>query len=365
METLSYQAIFGDWSATINLKYTLSYNASNNQTTVTFANCTVAYSSAIGHESNSSTAITVQAKDNTNSSKTLTLITKLEGSDAGGGTKTFTATPNPAAITVNHAAGAGAKAVSISAHTNISVVPYNNMSRENVGGDGSASGTSAVAYTLTKKQGSGTSLSVTVYSSPFRSAGAAVSNNGTIYAGETLKVSFSAQTGYQDPKCTVSGVGSVSSGATFSVSGDTTITTSAAKTPYTLSFCVGNGAALVVTRDGSALASGDTIYYGDSLNISFSALTGYEVKSAVLNGVEITSPYTHEVTGSVDINIVTALLSSAWIYVNGAFKRYFINIYIQGAWRRCREKIFSGGGTEQQAICGQALCGTIKCGGDT
>lgn len=239
------------------------------------------------------------------------------------------------------------------------------MSRENVDGDGSASGTSAVAYTLTKKQGSGTSLSVTIASSSFRSAGAAVSNNGTIYAGETLRVSFSAQTGYQNPKCTVSGVGSVSSGATFSVSSDTTITTSAAKTPYTLSFRVGNGAALVVTRNGSALASGDTIYYGDSLNISFSAQPGYEVKSAILNGSEITSPYTHEVTGSVDLTIVTALLSSVWIYVNGTFKRYFINIFIQGAWRRCREKIFPGGGMEQQAICGQALCGTIKCGGDT
>ena len=118
-------------------------------------------------------------------------------------------------------------------------------------------------------------------------------------------------------------------------------------------------------RSGEALSDGATIYYGDSLNISFSAQTGYEVKSAVLNGDEITSPYTHQVAGSVDLIIVTALLSSAWICINGVFRRYFINIYIQGAWRRCREKIFPGGGTGQQAICGQALCGTIKCGGDT
>lgn len=364
METLSYRAILGDWSATINLKYTLSYNASNNQTTVTFSNCTVAYSSAIGKESNSSTEITVQAQDNPKSVKTVTLSTRLEGSDAGGGTKTFTATPNPAAITVNHADGAGTKAVSISAHTNISVVPYNNMGRENVGGDGSASRTSAVAYTLTKKQGSGTSLSVTVHSSPFRSAGENISNGRMIFAGEKLMTVFSAQAGYHNVQCNVSGVGAINSGGTFTVSGDTTITTSAIKVPYTLSYQVGKGVVLTIIRNGAALSSDDTIYYGDSLNISFSTLTGYEVKSAVLNGVEITSPYTHEVTGSVDITIVTALLSSVWIYVNGAFKRYFINIYIQGAWRRYREKIFPGGGTEQQAICGQALCGTIKCGGD-
>lgn len=154
------------------------------------------------------------------------------------------------------------------------------------------------------------------------------------------------------------------SGSSLVYAGGSGAVSETSATAYTLSYQVGKGVVLTITRNGAALSSGDTIYYGDSLNISFSALTGYEVKSAVLNGVEITSPYTHEVTGSVDINIVTALLSSAWIYVNGTFKRYFINIYIQGAWRRYREKIFPGGGTEQQAICGQALCGTIKCGGD-
>lgn len=365
METLSYQAIFGDWSATINLKYTLSYDAGKNQTTVTFVDCTVAYSSAIGYESNSSTAITVQAKDNTKSSKTLTLSTKLEGSDAGGGTKTFTATPNPASITVDHADGTGAKAVSISAHTNISVVPYNNMSRENVGGDGSASGTSAVAYTLTKKQGSGTSLSVTVYSSPFRSAGENISNGGMIFAGEKLMAVFSAQAGYQNVQCKVSGVGAINSGGTFTVSGDTTLTTSAVKIPYTLSYQVGKGVVLTITRNGAALSSGETIYYGDTLIISFAAQTGYEVASAALNGKEIESPSSYTVTGDTTIVIDSSLLSSAWLCIDGVFKRYFINIFIQGAWRRCREKIFSGGGTEQEAICGKVLCGTIKCGGDT
>ena len=134
---------------------------------------------------------------------------------------------------------------------------------------------------------------------------------------------------------------------------------------FSLSISAGTGSIITVKRSGTSLSNGDTIYYGDSLNISFSAQPGYEVKSATLNGSEITSPYTHRVTGNVEIVIVTALLSSAWICINGVFKRYFINIYTQGAWRRCREKIFPGGGTGQQAICGQALCGTIKCGGDT
>ena len=173
-----------------------------------------------------------------------------------------------------------------------------------------------------------------------------------MYDGDVLTISFSVSIGYNLSTHTVNG-SNFTNGGTHTVSGNVDIVATATRISYTLTLTTDGHCVLTVTRNGSALASGDTIYYGDSLNISFSALTGYEIKSAVLNGVEIISPYTH------------ALLSSTWIYVNGSFKRYFINIYIQGAWRRRREKIFPGGGTEQQAICGQALCGTIKCGGDT
>ena len=362
MGTLSYPVIYGDWSGTINLNYTTAYDPKKNQTTITFKTCSAVYSSRADYQTSTDTEITVAAGDNSGSSGTLTLHTEGYGT---GGTVTFTGTPSPASITVQHAAGAGAKTVSLSASTTAAVRPYSGSSLVYAGGSGAVSETSATAYTLSKNQGSGSTLSVTVYSSPFRSEGENISNGGVIFAGEKLMTVFSAQAGYHNVQCNVSGVGAINSGGTFTVSGDTTITTSAIKIPYTLSYQVGKGVVLTITRNGAALSSGDTIYYGDSLNISFSAQPGYEVKSAILNESEITSPYTHEVTESVDLTIVTVLLSSVWIYVNGTFKRYFINIFIQGAWRRHREKIFPGGGMEQQAICGQALCGTIKCGGDT
>lgn len=213
------------------------------------------------------------------------------------------------------------------------------------------------AFSLSVSAGAGSIITV-------KRSGTSLSNGATIYYGDVLTITFGASTGYDLVDHTVNG-SNFTSGGTHTVSAAVTVVATATRKSYTLTLTTDGHCTLTVERSGEALSDGATIYYGDSLNISFSALTGYEIKSAVLNGDEITSPYTHKVTGSVDLTIVTALLSSAWICINGVFRRYFINIYIQGAWRRCREKIFSGGGTEQQAICGQALCGTIKCGGDT
>lgn len=212
------------------------------------------------------------------------------------------------------------------------------------------------AFSLSVSAGNGSIITV-------KRGGEALSHGAVIYYGDVLTITFGASTGYDLVDHTVNG-SNFTSGGTHTVSAAVTVVATATRKSYTLTLTTDGHCALTVTRNGSALASGDTIYYGDSLNISFSAQPGYEVKSAMLNGSEITSPFTHRVTGNVEIVIVTELLSSAWIYINGAFKRYFINIYTQGAWRRCREKIFPGGGTGQQAICGHAICGTIKCGGN-
>ena len=260
---------------------------------------------------------------------------------------------------MQHAAGAGAKTVSLSASTTAAVRPYSGSSLVYAGGSGSASLTAATLYTLSISAGTG--CVITVNNTTAGKTGLA--SGALVAAGDKLKIRFAANTGYELKTHTVNG-STFTSGGSHTVRGNVTVVATAALKSYTLTVSTDGNALVTVKRGTETLTNGATVSHFDVLTISFSALTGYEVKSAVLNGVEITSPYTHEVTGSVDINIVTALLSSAWIYVNGAFKRYFINIYIQGAWRRYREKIFPGGGTEQQAICGQVLCGTIKCGGD-
>lgn len=345
MATISYQAVLTGWTADININYETSYDPATNRTTVTFLESSYAYFGRSGYGTSASTAIQVTAEDNGGSYADAAF--NISGT-TDGGVKTFSGTPSPASVVVQHAAGSGKKSVKIECSSTVwAYMTSTATSQWTATGRGSASITSATAYTLTKSQGEGTTLGITVASSPFRSAGTNIGNGGLIYAGETLKVTFSAQAGYKDPKCTVSGVGSVSNGRTFSVSGNCTVTTTATKTPYTLTYSVGSGIALVVTRGGSALASGATIYYGDTLNISFAAQTGYEVASATLNGKNIESPSSHTVTGDTTIVIDSALLSSAWLCIDGIFKRYFINIFIQGAWRRCREKIFSGGGGTQ------------------
>lgn len=355
MATWSFSGYTNGRGAAVTFTYSTAYDPSTNKTKVTITNYTAAFNTggATGYCQLSGT-LTVKAADNTGSYGTLEV-----NASKGNSNSPTVSTDVSQVIEVTHGTGTN-KQIILAFSGTINAVTYFSYPDEST----TVQVYTAVAYKLTLSS-NGTNLTAKLKASFFRSAGTALTNGATIYGWETVEITFSAAAGYQNPVCTVGGVGSISSGDSFTVTGNCTVTSSATKIPYTLKYAVGNGAALTVTRSGNALASGDTIYYGDSLSISFAAQTGYEIKSAVLNGDEITSPYTHKVTGNVDLTVVTALLSSAWICINGVFKRYFINIFIQGAWRRCREKIFPGGGTEQQAICGQALCGTIKCGGDT
>lgn len=233
------------------------------------------------------------------------------------------------------------------------------------GSENAALTTIAAAYPLRIRAGTGSAITVNRTSSPNQGASTgSLSSGDTIYYGDVLKIVFSASVGYDLTTHTVND-SPFTSEDTHTVVAAVTVVSAAERKSYTLTVINDGHADITIKNGADTLTSGATIYYGDSLNISIAAQSGYAIASATLNGDEIISPYTHKVKGNVDITIVAVLLSSAWIYINGAFKRYFINIYTQGTWRRCREKIFPGGGTGQQAICGQALCGTIKCGGDT
>lgn len=352
MATWPFSGYNNGRGAAVTFTYTASFNPVTNKTTITITNYTSAFNTggARGYCALTGT-LTVKAADNTASYGT------LDVSQSKNGKNPTVSTDVSQVIEVAHGIGTS-KQIILAFSGTINSVTYFTYPNESA----TVTVANAPARSLSISAGEGTGITVNRASSPWVATGG-LSSGATVYDGDVLTISFSVSTGYSLSTHTVNG-SSFTNGGTHTVSGDVTIVATATRISYTLTLTTDGHCVLTVTRSGSTLVSGDTIYYGDSLNISFSALTGYEVKSAVLNGGEITSPYTHEVTGSVDITIVTALLSSTWIYVNGSFKRYFINIYIQGAWRRRREKIFPGGGTEQQAICGQALCGTIKCGGD-
>ena len=352
MATWNFSGYNNGRGAAVTFTYTSSFNAAANQTTVTITNYTSVFNTGGASSICSLTGtLTVKAADNTGSSGT------LDVSQSKNGSSPTISTDVSNTITVSHGTGTS-KQIVLSFSGTINAVTYFTYPNEST----TVTVASATARSLSISAGEGASVTVNRTSSPWAATGAIT--GGTVYDGDVLTISFSVSTGYNLSTHTVNG-SSFANGGTHTVSGNVDIVATATRISYTLTLTTDGHCVLTVTRNGSALASGDTIYYGDSLNISFSAQPGYEVKSAILNGSEITSPYIHRVTGNVEIVIITELLSSAWVYTNGAFKRYFINIFTKGKWRKCREKIFPDGGAEQQAICGHALCGAIKCGGYT
>lgn len=82
--------------------------------------------------------------------------------------------------------------------------------------------------------------------------------------------------------------------------------------PKTLTFSNDTHSWVSVKKNGTPLASGDIVYYGDVLNITFGADAGYEV-SATLNGVSIQSGATHTVVGNVAVATTATALGLVYI----------------------------------------------------
>lgn len=153
MASYSYTIKFGtDWSATVTVNYTTSYNVSTNQTTVALGDVSWAYFGRAGWGTSASSTITITAADNTSSTGS-TSATTPANSSTHGGVKTFTGTPSPNSITVTHSNATGAKSVNIGISSKIFVNPTGGGSQQyTIKGDGSttaASGTYAPASSVT------------------------------------------------------------------------------------------------------------------------------------------------------------------------------------------------------------------------
>lgn len=320
MATLSYQVTYGDWSGTINLNYTAEYDRENNRTKITFGQCSAVYSSRAEYQTSTDTNITVAAGDNSGSSGTLTLHTEGYGT---GGTVTFTGTPSPASITVQHAAGAGAKTVSLSASTTAAVRPYSGSSLVHPEGSGSASLTAATLYTLTKSAGAGSVI--TVDNTTAGKTGLA--GGSLVAAGDTLKISFAAETGYELKTNTVNG-STFTSGGSHTVSGNVSVAATAALKSYELTVNTDGKALVTVKRGAETLKSGDTVSHFDLLSVTVSAKSGYKVSTAEINGTAI-SPDTavsHTVSGPVGILAAAKPLSNLFVDEGGARRRVLLYI---------------------------------------
>lgn len=78
---------------------------------------------------------------------------------------------------------------------------------------------------------------------------------------------------------------------------------------YTLSVSAGTGSSITVTRGATTLSNGSTIYYGDTLTVTFAANTGYNLGTHTVNGSTFTSGGTHTVSGAVSV-VSTATLKT-------------------------------------------------------
>ena len=144
--------------------------------------------------------------------------------------------------------------------------------------------------------------------------GSYLSNGASINYGDVLTISFSANNGYTLASHTVNG-SYFSSGGTLTVTGDVYVVASASLKSYTLSVSQGSGSWISVTRNGSSLSNGSTIYHGDTLIISFGANTGYNLESHTVNGTTFGSGSSFIVTG--DINVASsAKLRTFTLYIN-------------------------------------------------
>lgn len=143
--------------------------------------------------------------------------------------------------------------------------------------------------------GRGYSITVKRTSSPYANASiGSISNGGTVYYGDSLSISYSADTGYS---LTSTGASSLTVSGNIG-SGD--IYANASIKQYSVSWNTGGGYSITVKRTSSPYASasmgsisnGSTVYYGDSLSISYSADAGYTLTSTGAQSVTVSGDVT-------------------------------------------------------------------------
>ena len=89
--------------------------------------------------------------------------------------------------------------------------------------------------------------------------------------------------------------------------------------PYTLTLSAGSNTSISVIRTSSPnqhastglLSSGSVIYHGDTLTISYSVSSGYNISTHTINGTTFTSGTSHTVTGTVTV-VTSAISSVSW-----------------------------------------------------
>lgn len=155
-------------------------------------------------------------------------------------------------------------------------------------------------YTLSISQGSGSTITVTRGGTP-------LNNGATISHFDVLAISISANTGYNIGTHTVNGSNWTS--GNYTVSGATSVVSTATKKTFKLTITQGSKSTATVNRTESpiggastgSLSTNATLYYNDKLKVTFSASGGYHITTHTVNGSTFTSGNTHTATAAVTV----------------------------------------------------------------
>ncbi len=130
------------------------------------------------------------------------------------------------------------------------------------------------SFALNISAGLGSTVTVMRTSSPKQGATTERLYHGaTVYHGDTLKVTFGADTGYTLAAHTVNG-STVDSGSVHTVSAKVTVAATATAKTYKLTISAGTGATVTVKSGSTTYKNGDMVAYGQTLQINFAAKSG-------------------------------------------------------------------------------------------
>lgn len=146
-------------------------------------------------------------------------------------------------------------------------------------------------YKVSWTNGTGYTITVKRTSSPIAGASIGTLTNGaTVYYGDVLSVTYTASEGYTlgtPGKTEITVTGNVTS---------SDIHVTATLNSYKASWSTGTGYSITVKRTSSpkagasigTLSSGDTVYYGDVLSVTYTASTGYSISTKGTTSITVT-----------------------------------------------------------------------------
>ena len=155
-------------------------------------------------------------------------------------------------------------------------------------------------YTLTINQGTGTSISV-------QKGSTTLTNNATIYYGDSLTISITANTGYSLDTNTVNGNNFTS--GTYTVTGATVIAATASVLFYEITIPTIDNCSFTILRISSPLQGANTgalanstIYYNDIISITAETSPGYGLSALTVNNAPFENGDSITVTGNIEIS---------------------------------------------------------------